>query len=386
MEQPTKKLTAEERLGLIERNTEELLTRDEILEALRSNQTLQHYIGFEISGLVHLGSGIVSMGKVRDFMEAGVRCRLFLADWHTWINEKLDDDLDTIRKFANSYFAEAMKASLIAVGGNPEQLEILLASDLYRTDENYWTGVIEIAKHTSLARIQRSITILGRAEKDSVDFAKLIYPAMQAADIFAQKVTLAHAGIDQRKAHVIARDTAMHMKVCALRDNDGRKVKPAAVHHPLLQGLKKPAVWPVPPGQEKTALASMKMSKSDPNGAVFIHDTPDEIQRKVARAFCPPDSVDFNPVLDWSKQLIFEVMGRSFVVTDQAGTQTRFASFEDLKSAYVAGKIHPSDLKRSLADQLIEILEPARNHFATAELAATTDALRLLVDKRGKRG
>ncbi len=369
------------RLALVERNTAELLTRDEIAASLASGRTIQHYIGFEISGLIHLGSGLVSMGKVRDFMEAGITCRVFLADWHTWINDKLDGNLDTIRRFATSYFAQGMKASLLAAGGDPSRLEIVLASDLYRSTSDYWAGVVEVAKHTSLARMQRSITILGRSEGDSVDFAKLMYPAMQAADIFAQGVTLAHAGMDQRKAHVIARDTALHLKVQRLVDENGASVKPAAVHHPLLQGLRKPAVWPVPPGQEKNAMTSMKMSKSDAGSAIFIHDTPDQIRRKVAKAFCPPEPeyVAFNPVLDWSKQLVFGVMGRSFSLSSQDGSSTVFEHFSELEKAFREGKVHPGDLKNSLSTHLIDILEPVRKQYSEPDLAAATSELMELV-------
>ena len=91
--------------------------------------------------------------------------------------------------------------------------------------------------------MQRSITILGRKEGESVDFAKLIYPPMQVADIFTMGVNIAHAGMDQRKAHVIARDVAGKMKVSPLLDANGERIKPVCVHHPLLLGMKKPPIW-----------------------------------------------------------------------------------------------------------------------------------------------
>ena len=74
--------------------------------------------------------------------------------------------------------------------------------------------------------MQRSITILGRKEGESVDFAKLMYPAMQVADIFYMGVNIAHAGMDQRKAHVVARDVATKMRVSPLLDAAGEQIKP----------------------------------------------------------------------------------------------------------------------------------------------------------------
>ena len=69
-----------ERLALIERNTAEILGRDELRSLLESGMPLQHYIGFEISGKAHLGTGLLSMAKIRDLTDAGVQCRVFLAD------------------------------------------------------------------------------------------------------------------------------------------------------------------------------------------------------------------------------------------------------------------------------------------------------------------
>jgi len=236
------------RAALIERNLAELLTREELPAMLARGGRLKHYIGYEISGRVHLGGGLVAMAKVRDFQEAGVDCTVLLADWHTWINDKLGGDRDRIRRLAFSYYGEAMKASLLCVGGDPANLRLILASDVYADPaRDYWATVIEVAKHTSVARMQRSVTILGRKEGEQHDFAKLIYPAMQAADIFALGVHIAHAGMDQRKAHVVARDVATKIRINTLRDAAGTAIKPLAAHHPLLTGLLKPDRWPVPP-------------------------------------------------------------------------------------------------------------------------------------------
>ncbi len=239
-------LSPADRMALIERNTSELMGRDDLLALLATPTPIRHYIGFEISGKVHLGTGLVSMGKVADFLRADISCHVLLADWHTWINDKLGGDRDLIRRIATGYFTEAMRASLLCVGADPERVHFVLGTDLYKANPDYWTTVVEVSRNTTLARMLRSISILGREQSNSVDFAKLIYPAMQAADIFAQGINLAHAGTEQRKAHVIARDVATRIRTNRLTDNEGHIIKPAAVHHPLLLGLRKPPVWPLP--------------------------------------------------------------------------------------------------------------------------------------------
>jgi len=115
---------AEQRFELIRRNTEEILGEGELLEALKKGEKLKHYIGFEISGKIHLGSGLMCMAKVKDFMEAGVECSVFLADWHTWINDKLGGDRKRIKKVAVGYFKEGLKASLKCLGGGSGKVEV----------------------------------------------------------------------------------------------------------------------------------------------------------------------------------------------------------------------------------------------------------------------
>ena len=370
------------RATLIERNLAEVLTRDELIRLLESGHPIRHYIGFEISGRVHLGQGLVCMSKVADFQRAGVACHVLLADWHTWINDKLGGDRDVIRRVALGYFAESLRAGLKCVGGDPDGVTFVLGTDLYHHNDDYWATFVEVSKHTTLARMQRSISITGRGEGDNVDFAKLIYPPMQVADIFFQGINLAHAGMDQRKAHVIARDVALQMRTSALRGAHGEVIKPIAVHNPLIMGLRKPAVWPVPEGMDRRQLVTtMKMSKSDPASAIFIHDEPDVIRRKVNKAFCPPGETELNPVLNWMKGLVFAIGdGPLHLERSEAnGGRITFDRYEDVAAAYLAETLHPGDLKAGLATWLIDRLAPAREHFADPARRAQLDELNTLV-------
>src|SRR3990167_2750428 len=255
-----------EKINLISRLTEEVIEKDELEFLFSQNIPLKHYIGLEISGKIHLGTGLVCMQKVKDFADVGVKVHIFLADYHTWINDKLNGDLETIKKIAVCYFKEGLSVAYKCLGGNPENLNFILASDFYHNNDKYWQTVLEIGKNTTLNRMKRSITILGRKEGEEVDFAKLLYPAMQVADIFAGGFHFSQAGIDQRKANVIARDVANQIKFSSLKVGD-EIVKPVAVHHHLLLGLEK---LPIGKEGEEASQTSMKMSKSKPDSAVFI--------------------------------------------------------------------------------------------------------------------
>lgn len=369
-------MTAEKRLELITRNLEEVLTVEDLQKLLATNQPLKHYIGFEISGQVHLGSGLLTMLKIKDFVEAGVECTIFLADWHAWINDKLGGDKELIREMATSYFKEAMVASYLCVGGDPQDLHFVLGSDLYHGHDDYWATVIRVAKNTTLARIQRSISILGRQEGESVDFAKLIYPPMQVADILFMKVNLAHAGIDQRKAHVIARDVGQQVA----------GYKPIALHQPIIAGLKGPSLaeqyQPKAPSTEEQKI-DLKMSKSSPDSAIFIHDSPEEIKRKIFLAYCPPKEIAYNPLLNWARHLIFRTEKDTLRIdrSPNYGGEITFNSYGDLETCYAEGKLHPADLKEGVGEWLIEKLAPARKYFEEPKRRQALEKIAKLTSK-----
>ncbi|MFW9823630.1 MAG: tyrosine--tRNA ligase [Candidatus Thorarchaeota archaeon] len=375
----------QEKMNLIRRGTEEILTEKDLINLLETGVHLNHYIGFEISGKVHLGTGFICMGKIKDFFDAGIKCTIFLADWHSWINDKLEGNMEKIRQIAIGYFKEGLKAGLICVGADPEKVKFSLGSDLYHNNDDYWETVIDVCKNTTLSRMQRSITIMGRKQGENIDFAKFLYPAMQVADIFIQNVNFAHAGYDQRRAHVIARDVALRMQKNNLTNFQGEKIKPVCIHNHLILGLQRPPIWPIEgEGQLRELWSQMKMSKSLPNSAVFIHDSPNEIKEKIMSAFCPEGNADFNPILDWTKSIIFREQDAQFKIERPAkfGGDIEFTSYEELEEAYLNRSIHPLDLKNSVSNKIIEILKPAREHFKKPKISQMKEELeRLLITR-----
>jgi tyrosyl-tRNA synthetase len=110
---------------------------------------------------------------------------------------------------------------------------------------------------------------------------------------------------------------------------------------------------------------------------VFVHDTPDEILGKIRKAFCPPGEVTFNPILDWIEKLIFGIAGGPFVVerSEANGGRVTFETHEEVVTSYVDGSLHPMDAKAGLAARLIDLLEPARIHFARPEIHALLEEI-----------
>jgi tyrosyl-tRNA synthetase len=329
--------------------TEEVVTQDELIELFKTNSSPKHYIGLEISGFLHLGSLISTGFKINDFTKAGVKCKIFLADWHTLINDKLGGDWETISK-VSKYYQDAFK--LVC-----PDAEIVLGSKLYEEKTEYWSELVKFTKHMSIARTMRTLTIMGRSEDDKkIDVAKLLYPAMQAVDIHSLDVDIAHAGMDQRKIHMLVREVFPKM---------GWKV-PVSVHHKLLPGLSKPAET-----NESQILG--KMSKSDPNSGIFIHNTDEEIKKKISKAWCEEANIQNNPLLEIAKTVIFHEFNEMKVERpEKFGGNVSYSNYSQLETDFVEKKLHPGDLKQTVGNYLVEIISPIRKKLNLSDELSET--------------
>ena len=328
-----------EKIALVTKEpTEEVVTNEELTNLFNTNAHPKHYIGLEISGFLHLGSLILTCFKINDFIKAGVHCTIFLADWHTFINDKLGGNLETIKK-VSEYYASAFK--FLCPG-----IEILQGTKLYESRREYWTELIQFAKHMSLPRAMRTLTIMGRSEKDKLDLAQMLYAPMQAVDIHTMDLDIVHAGMDQRKIHMLVREVFPKMKW---------KV-PVAIHHHLLPGLSEPEFT-----SDEDSKISSKMSKTKPSSGIFIHDTDEEIQSKIKKAWCPEGLIENNPLLEISRYVIFHEF-KEFLVerSPKFGGNVSYTSYSQLESDFAQKKLHPSDLKKTVEIYLIKIILPIR--------------------------
>ncbi|HSA72527.1 MAG TPA: tyrosine--tRNA ligase [Nitrososphaeraceae archaeon] len=340
-------MDVESRIGLVLREpTEEVVEVTQLRQLFETNSKPRHYIGLEISGKLHLGSLILTGYKINDFIKAGVNTNVFLADWHTYINNKLDNDWQKIIE-VSKYFGEAFK--FFCPGVN-----IILGSSLYDTYDDYWKNFMIFSKHMTLSRTLRALTIMGRSEKEKLDFSQLMYPSMQSADIKALDLDIVHAGMDQRKIHMLVREIFPKL---------GWKV-PVSVHHHLLPGLNEPTKLASNVGDEDDYRISSKMSKTTPLGGILIHDDENTIKSKITRAYCPIGISENNPILEIIKYVIFHNFSQ-FQIERQSkyGGNIVYDDFTKLESDYNQKKIHPKDLKDSVSIYLNKIIEPIRNHF-----------------------
>ncbi|MEM5797704.1 MAG: tyrosine--tRNA ligase [Candidatus Aenigmatarchaeota archaeon] len=340
----------ETRLELIKSVGEEIITEQELRELLETKLHPIAYDGFEPSGLAHLPFGVFRPLLLKDLLKAGVHFKLWLADSFAWINNKMGGNLEKIRK-VGEYFIEVWKAAGIKEGKN---VQFLWATDAF-SDKEYWKKVILIAKNTTIHRATRALTIMGRKEGELQEVAQYFYPMMQVADIFYLNADICQLGLDQRRANMLARDIAEKLKW----------KKPVVVSHHMLMGLEGAKQ---PEGYEENKQLdieiSSKMSKSKPQTAIFVHDSPEELKKKINSAFCPEKVVEGNPVLEYSKYLIFKKFKSMKIERDKKfGGDIELYSYQELENTFREGKLHPVDLKNAVVVYLNRMIEPIREHF-----------------------
>ncbi len=328
-----------DKLQILTNNVEEVVTNEE-LKIVLSKKKPKAYIGFEPSGSVHIGWKICT-NKIKDFIDCGFDFTVLLADWHAYINDKLGGDIEKIR-LCGRY----MEDCFASLGVDKDRVKFVYASD-YVSNSKYWELVLRTAKSMSVARVKRAMDIMGRsAEEAEKDLSKLFYPAMQVSDIFYLDLDVAYGGMDQRRAHMLAREISKKL---------GRKT-PVAMHTPLLTGLQ---------AGGRMDPVETKMSKSKPDAMLSIHDDPVSVKKKMSKAFCPEKQIEGNPVLEICKYVVFpELKGEPFLIErpEKFGGNQEFNSYEDLKNAFVGG-LHPLDLKNATASYVNKILEPVHAYF-----------------------
>jgi len=319
------------------------------------------YDGFEPSGRMHIAQGVFKAMNVNKCTAEGTNATFvfWVADWFALMNDKMGGDLEKI-KTVGHYLIEVWKAA----GMDLTNVVFKWASEeITNHADKYWPTMLDVARRFNITRIKKCCQIMGRLE-GSLTAAQILYPLMQCTDVFFLKADICQLGVDQRKVNMLAREYCDAAKI---------KHKPIILSHHMLYGLKA--------GQEK-------MSKSDPDSAVFMEDSAEDVERKIMNAYCPSveeqaslsaveEAADAgkesmhltvdtlkNPCLDYIQNIIFSPVGATFT----AGSTT-YQDFLSVRAAFLAGEITEEALKRGLINELNKMLEPVRSHFTNDENA-----------------
>lgn len=337
-------MDTEKRLELIKEFAEEIITEDELRNLFETKEHPIAYDGFEPSGIAPIHFGLLRAANLKYMLKAGIKFKLYLADYFAFINNKLGGDIENIRN-AGKYFIEIWKAC----GIDTKKVEIVWAKDIMDSID-YWDKTLRVAKETTLARTMKSVTIMGRKQGEKLSMAQLMYPSMQVTDIFYMDIDICQLGMDQRRANMLARDVAEKLKW----------KKPVAVHHHILMGLQG-----MQQGKTKEEiLLSSKMSKSKPKTCIYMHETLEGLKQKINSAYCPPKQEEGNPLLEYCKYILFREFKTILIERPtKFGGDIEFGSYEELRKNYCEGKLHPQDLKKAITIYLDKLISPVRKYF-----------------------
>ncbi|KAL7429045.1 hypothetical protein ACHAXH_003807 [Discostella pseudostelligera] len=343
------------------------------------------YDGFEPSGRMHIAQGLLKSVNVNKCTSPGTHSTFcfWVADWFALMNDKMGGDLQKI-VIVGKYLIEVWKAA----GMDLQNVEFRWASEeITQRAHIYWPIMLDVARRFNVTRIKKCCQIMGRLE-GSLTAAQVLYPLMQCTDVFFLEADICQLGVDQRKVNMLAREYC---------DAAKRRYKPVILSHHMLYGLKE--------GQEK-------MSKSDPDSAIFMEDTVEDVERKIRKAYCPTqekeqlslptttqpsqststsgtvnDDADVdagkesmhltkdnlkNPILDYVQHIVLSSPGATFTcstTTSSSTTTTTYNDYNTVKEDFLSGKITPDQLKDGLITALNELLQPVRDHFTNDDTA-----------------
>ena len=317
----------------ITRNATEVVTEEEGRALADDPDGKRAYVGYEPSGVLHIGH-MLTATKLMDLQDAGFEVTVLLADVHAYLNGK--GSFEEIRETA-----ERMKAQFLAYGLDEERTEFVYGSE-FEFDREYVLDLHALELETSIARAERAMSEIKSG--DTVTVSQAVYPLMQALDIVYLDVDLAIGGMEQRKVHMLARDTLPSI------DADS----PTCLHTPLIADL-------------TTGVGKMSTSSGV---SISMEDAESDIEEKVNKAYCPPtadpDPTEEgeereNPVLQIFEYHVFPRFGEVVVERpDKYGGDLTYETYQDLEADLESGELHPADAKGALTAYLNALIEPGR--------------------------
>jgi tyrosyl-tRNA synthetase len=324
-----------ERVDLVTRHTEEVVTEAELEELLADGEP-SVYIGYAPTGEMHIGH-FTTMRKLADFLRAGLDVTVLIADLHAHLDdEKSPFDLLEAR---SAYYEAAIRGMIAAAGADPEAVEFVRGTE-FQLDEEYTLEMYRMAAETTIARSQRAASEVVR-ESASPNLGGLVYPLMQALDVKALEADIAYGGIDQRGIYMLGREI--------LPDHGWHE--PVCLFAPLLSGL-----------------SGGKMSASESASKVNLTDDAETVAEKIDGAYCPMGEVEDNGVLEYLERLVFPILAvrdEPLVVErpEEYGGDLTYGDYDALEADFLSGELHPADLKPAAAAAIDAVVDPVRERL-----------------------
>jgi|TARA_Y100000296_G_C5168668_1_gene256115 tyrosyl-tRNA synthetase len=316
-------MDAKKRLELIKRNTFEIIGEDKIKDFMKKGVV---YCGYEVSGEIHLGH-LVTILKLLDLQKAGIKVKVLLADWHTWLNQKGSWDFvnKQLKQWEKGFKSIGLKAEIVK-------------GTSFQKKEDYIEDLLKMALNVSVKRGVRAMQQVAR-DAEHAKISQMIYPLMQIEDVKKLKVNFVVSGSDQRKIYMLGLDVGKEINL----------QEAVYLYTPIIPSLRG---------------AEGKMSSSVKGSFISIRDKKEDITKKLNKAYCKVGDVGNNPILAIARLIIFPKFEKIKIKrSDKFGGNLEFDNYLDLEKSFESGKLHALDLKNSVSDYLEKIIAPIRKEW-----------------------
>lgn len=351
-------MTPEDKFNLIAKNirTEDVIGKTALIEKLVSGQNLKGYFGTAPTGRVHVGY-LVPLLKIAECVDAGCEIIILLADVHAFLDSRksgLEDEAKTL------YYQLIITEILKLLKADISKIRFVKGSD-YQYSKPYIQDVLRVANYVSVNKAKHAGAEVVKQSDDPL-MSSLIYPIMQALDetYIDEGIDFELGGIDQRKIFMFSLDYVSKLtnKKCAYIMNQ------------MIPALSKVSL-------KNTSDPDQKMSSSVGTNTEKIKldllDSSKDISTKLKQTYCLTGDVDDNTILILCKNILFPVLerlGMSFTITrnPKYGGDYVISNYDELVSEFAASKLHPTDLKMSVAKMISDLLEPIRTFFEKEDM------------------
>jgi len=300
-----------------------------IMEANQAKKRI--FSGIQPSGELTLGS---YMGAIKNWVA--------LQDEYDCLYCVVDMHAITVRQVPAELRRRSLEqlAQYIACGLDPEKNIMFIQSHVPQHAELSWV----LGCYTQFGELSRMTQFKDKSQKhaDNITAGLFTYPVLMAADILLYQADLVPVGQDQKQHVELCRDIAQRF--------NGVYSETFTLPEPFIPKM----------GARVMSLGepTSKMSKSDPDGCVFLMDKPEDIVRKFKRAV-----TDCDACVKFDKENKPGISNLLTIYCTAAGKTVEEAEAEFADKGY-------GIFKPAVADTVVELLRPVRE-----------ETTRLLADK-----
>ncbi|KAF8885561.1 tRNA synthetases class I-domain-containing protein [Gymnopilus junonius] len=361
--------SAEAKYELITRRLQEVLGGDLIKAILTEGRDPKCYWGSAPTGRPHIGY-FVPLTKMADFLQAGVHVKILLADVHAFL-DNMKAPLELV-EYRTKYYEYLLKTVFKSLGIPTSKLTFVQGSSYQLTKEYNMDNYRLCATVTEHDAKKAGAEVVKQVESPLL--SGLLYPGLQALDEQYLDVDFQFGGVDQRKIFTFAELYLPRLGYA----------KRAHLMNAMVPGL-----------------AGGKMSASDPNSKIDFLDTAETIRKKLKSAFCEEGTVEGNGVLAFVEAVLIPISqlrlerlsgqyhgvleeglgdhrpfisdnapeGTVFSVErdEKFGGNSHYKNYDEVEVDFKEKKLHPKDLKASVANGIVRLLEPIRKAFEADE-------------------